>query len=131
MNPLASLCASFVPAKIVKFTAADLQHSFILKKQLCECKPHRHLCKKCKKIQSHLLKSYHSSNSYEEELATRLLYEFLFQFISLNDIKSGTWKFPCIRDHGHHLRIVKIANKCRIHDITFLPNSSNVHVKAS
>jgi len=122
MSSLALLCEFLVPKNIVKFTAADLQHSFILKKGLCECKPHRHLCKKCKKIQTHLLKSYHSSNSYEEELATRLLYEFLFKFISLNDIKSGSWKSPCGRDYGHHLRIVKIANKCRIDDVTFLPN---------
>lgn len=120
MNSLGLHLAFLVPQNIVKFTFSDLQRFFLLKNKLCECKPHRHLCKKCKKIQSHLLKSYHCSNSYEEELATRLLYEYLFQFISLSDIQSGNWKFPCGRDAGHHLRIVKIASKCRVNDITFL-----------
>jgi hypothetical protein len=116
---LGVLLSLIVPIKIIHFSLLDIQRLLILKTKLCTCRG-KFLCKKCKKIQSHLLKSYHSATSYEEELATRLLYECLFNFITLHDIQTGSWKYPCGRDHGHHLRITKIADKCCIKNIKWL-----------
>lgn len=116
---LSVLLSLLVPWNIIHFSLLDIQRLLLLKTRLCTCRG-KFLCKKCKKIQSHLLKTYHSAQSFEEELATRLLYEYLFQFITLHDIKTGDWKYPCGRDHGHHLRITNIADKCCLKKIKWL-----------
>lgn len=119
-------------AFITAATITNLNHSQLLslkhaKEKLCTCKPcARFLCKRCKKISAHLCRKYHATETFEEELALRLLDEFLFGFIKFGDIICGTWKAPCGRDHGHHLRILKIANRCCTEKIKWAQESNTV-----
>lgn len=63
-------------------------------------------CKSCSTIRKHMCNQYHNSQkSPLHELVLRLVYEYLFDIISLEDIKTHRWLDNRLRDPGHTLRL--------------------------
>lgn len=65
-------------------------------------------CKKCRVIKHVMCRNYHNLSDPLEELIGRLVYEYMFDIISLDDIEYGHWLHRDLRDAGHHLRMVKL-----------------------
>ena len=98
------------------------------KENNCKCKPNGiYLCKNCRKINQRMCKNYHlltkELESYApksvivqtaaQELFLRLLYEYMFDIISIHEIAHGEWKSKQnIRDEGHQKRMMKLYNNC-------------------
>ena len=61
-------------------------------------------CQKCKNINKMMCRQYHNQSPLEE-LVGRLFYEYLFGYISLEDLITGSWTHVASRDDGHNLRI--------------------------
>lgn len=76
------------------------------------------MCWRCQRLRKKMCRWYHGSDSNPrsvyEELHGRLLFEYVFDKISMDDLRNGTWKDPCKRDQGHHLRIAKLCKKAKV-----------------
>lgn len=78
-------------------------------------------CHRCMSLQRFLLKKYHIEDYIERmtpamaqrELALRLVYEVVFDHISLRDVTDGTWLNRRLRNHGHHKRMINLWAKAR------------------
>lgn len=65
-------------------------------------------CASCSNVRKHLCDQYHNTNTKKSpinELVLRLVYEYLFDIISLEDIKTHRWLDNRLRDPGHTLRL--------------------------
>lgn len=92
----------------------DLAKLKILKVKLCgdKCKCKRtskYHCKSCRKINTHLCRNYHNI-SPQAELILRIVYEYMFDIITFNDLLTGKWMQQCSRDVGHHGRILTLLD---------------------
>lgn len=75
----------------------------------CQCAGNSHyMCNPCRAIKRKMCRGYHGLANPLEELVGRLVYEYMFDFISARDLVLGTWERHNLRDHGHHLRIIKL-----------------------
>jgi hypothetical protein len=95
-------------------TVYDLAKLKIFKIKLCghkcKCKSTaKYHCKSCKKINSHLCRNYHNI-SPQAELILRIVYEYMFDIITFNDLMTGKWIHQCSRDVGHHGRILTLLD---------------------
>jgi hypothetical protein len=82
----------------------------------CKChhkKPF--MCGPCRRLSQKLCRTYHSDDTHRltpyQELHARLMYEFVFDIISFDDLVNGTWDCPTLRDQGHTFRIHKLLRK--------------------
>lgn len=67
---------------------------------------HKYYCDNCNYIRRILCNAYHTcKRSPLLELLSRLLYEYMFDIISLEDIRSKRWLNVSLRDPGHTLRL--------------------------
>lgn len=82
----------------------------LMTKRLCrgKCKSqrcgHKAHCSNCNTIKRYLWRAYHNYKDPRHEVVARIMYEYLFDFISLRDIK-GDWLNDSLRDWGHDKRI--------------------------
>ena len=105
------------PANLLTFTSVyDLEDIKYLKNTHfcnghCKCKrTSKWLCSKCKELNKLLCRSYHSVSPFEE-LILRVVYEYMFDMLSLHDIKTGNWMGVCNRDTGHYERIRRLVKR--------------------
>jgi hypothetical protein len=76
------------------------------KSQQTSTHPHTSYCSVCKQIRQRLCDSYHHCQKNPLlELISRITFEYLFDIITLEDIKSRRWLDSRLRDNGHTLRI--------------------------
>jgi hypothetical protein len=61
-----------------------------------------------------MCRSYHDTRDPEEEFVGRVAYEFMFDFLSEKDLKSGNMLDARIRDDGHHQRMINLCKKIDI-----------------
>lgn len=84
-----------------------------------------HYCPSCCNVRKHLCNQYHiAKKSPLHELVLRLVYEYLFDIISLEDIKTHKWLDNRLRDPGHTLRLricySKAKKKSQLHQCRWL-----------
>ncbi len=84
--------------------------------QRCKCHNSRpYKCSPCRRLAQKLCRAYHTDDTHRltpyEELYGRLLYEYVFDIITHEDLIHGTWDSPHIRDQGHTFRIHKLLRK--------------------
>jgi hypothetical protein len=58
-----------------------------------------------------MVRDYHECESAEEEIKKRVAYEYLFGYVNFSNIVDGSWSSKCMRDAGHHKRIVCLMKK--------------------
>ena len=102
-----------------------LQNLKTKKINACKCKiGNKFTCSACRRLRQKLVKGYHIltpniekkgnkpmvANAAANELSARILYEYLFDIITLEHIKDGTWKCDTLRDKGHQMRMMKLNN---------------------
>lgn len=82
----------------------------------CKChsgKPF--MCGPCRRLSQKLCRAYHNDDTHTltpyEELYGRLMFEYVFDIISHEDLVHGTWDSPTLRDQGHTFRIHKLVRK--------------------
>ena len=99
--------------KIIKAltTTHDVRILKDMKNEMCldKCKSTQtslYYCGRCRRLQQYMCKKYHQEK--DDELRLRLMYEYLFDFITYEDLKDGNWKKRCKRDAGHHKRIMTL-----------------------
>ena len=67
-------------------------------------------CSQCSKLNKSLCKNYHNKDfDAVDELVSRLVYETVFDIISINDVRDGKWLDPRLRDEGHHYWMVGLV----------------------
>ena len=54
-----------------------------------------------------------SQEEVEDELVLRLVYEFIFDIISLDSIIQKKWMDSSLRDKGHHNRMCLLVKYCK------------------
>lgn len=87
----------------------------------------RYMCGRCRRMGQKLCRTYHyisievektlekdTANSFElaklaaKEIEARLMYEFVFDFISHSDLTDSNWLAKELRDYGHTQRMFKL-----------------------
>jgi len=68
-------------------------------------------CKNCSRLKQRMCRGYHGLDSAEQELICRIVYEYMFGFITFTHITSSTWMDSTIRDWGHHERLQRLLCK--------------------
>jgi hypothetical protein len=75
-------------------------------------------CHRCRRLSKKLCRRYHNANDPAEELHGRLLYEYVFDYMTERDLLEGSWKvIPTAtaadtvssRDQGHLFRLRKLS----------------------
>ena len=64
-------------------------------------------CRSCEQLESNLIRGYHKLPAREAsyELWLRLMYEIIFDKVSIKAIESNTWQQQHNRDRGHQIRM--------------------------
>ena len=98
------------------------QRSYNCQEQCCSS-PYRHiyrLCSQCTQLRRKMCSAYHvhererlTSGTAHNEIALRLVYEYVFDIITIDDIEKGRWLHPSLRDEGHHKRMQVLYRKAR------------------
>lgn len=84
-----------------------IKNTILCKGRCRSCNTSKWFCSKCNKLNKLLCRSYHNQSAFEE-LIVRLVYEYMFDMLTLDDIMSGRWLEICKRDFGHHERIQRL-----------------------
>jgi hypothetical protein len=78
---------------------------------------HKYSCRKCTQVRKSLCRRYHNLPSPKEELVARLVYEYMFDVLTLCDIATGNWMDHSIRDIGHHTRMTKLIRQVGVNSV--------------
>lgn len=79
----------------------------------CKCKNNsKFLCNPCSNINRKMCRVYHENNPFEE-LVLRVAYEYMFNIVSYTQLSTGKWDERCLRDEGHHKRIIILKSKAK------------------
>ena len=72
----------------------------------------KYQCRRCSKLNKSLCRNYHN-NDFDavDELVSRLVYETVFDMISISDVRDGKWLDPRLRDSGHHYWMVRLVKR--------------------
>ena len=98
--------------------------------QIRELRCHtRCTCSQCLTLRRFLVRKYHVEDYIErmtpemaqEELALRLVYEVVFDIISLRDVTDGSWLNRRLRNFGHHKRMLHLWAKARCKPFVMYP----------
>lgn len=77
----------------------------------CKCKnTSKWFCSKCGVLNKLLCRSYHGVTDFDE-LIIRIVYEYMFDIITLDDIANEKWMGMCNRDSGHCERIKRLVSR--------------------
>lgn len=77
----------------------------------CKCKhTSQFLCKPCANINRKMCRVYHDNNPFEE-LVLRVAYEYMFDIVTDNELRTGEWYTGYFRDEGHQERIRRLKRK--------------------
>jgi len=113
---LAAFLALVTPAALVSLkSVADLARLKMCKDQhICKGRciyrgTGKFPCKNCGKLKQKMCRNYHGLET-EEELVSRLVYEYLFGMISIDNLLSNSWMDKSLRDCGHHERMRRLVN---------------------
>lgn len=92
----------------------DLPALKTMKNKLCHMKgcSREACCFKCNKIRRRMCKLYHVDNP-AVELCRRLVFEYIFEYITFKQLADDTWMKQCQRDTAHHARIIALLDKVR------------------
>lgn len=74
------------------------------------CGTSKFFCHSCSRVNKKICRGYHMDDPLDE-LIGRLVFEVINGICSPEDITSGMWLDPSLRDPGHHNRIYNTASK--------------------
>lgn len=83
-----------------------------IKERDCRCKRDGTSCFRCKRIRRLMCRRYHVCDP-AVELFRRLVFEFVFGYISYDQILSDKWLNKGKRDNAHHGRILNLVDKIK------------------
>jgi hypothetical protein len=98
------------------YTLEDVKYikdTIICHGRCCNKGTSKYECKRCKGCKRALCNRYHKFDDPADELAARIIYEYIFDFITLDDIASGQCLRPELRDSGHQERLKRLYKRAR------------------
>jgi hypothetical protein len=90
-----------------------IKDNIICNGRCCNKRTSKYECKRCKATKRALCNYYHKYDDPADELAARIIYEYIFDFITIDDIASGKCMHPELRDIGHQERLKRLYKRAR------------------